>query len=183
GAGGGNGGDGRHRSYGERMRQRSLADALRVAETSRYGGLLGGWGKYASEGDLRVILDRLLGGGPPALLANYLRVFFHPPFPQFDQRLLGLLDHEEEVRRRAFTAVAQNAHPSIRRFALDHVEEWRNEPNFVELFVRNFQPGDEALLMRHLRIPDDLDACHWILRDVKKVLEENPTASCEELGL
>jgi hypothetical protein len=162
----------------------SLADAIREAQTSQYGGRLRGWGRKASEGDLQAIFDRLLAGGPWAVIANYLSVFSGRALPEFDQRLLGLLDHEDaEVRRRAFTAVAQNTHTQIRRFALDHAAERINEPNFLELLVRNFRPGDEELLMRHLSLPADDNERHWLLRNLREVLRENPEASCRELAL
>src|SRR5262245_55016700 len=98
--------------------------------------------------------------------------------------MLGLLDHEDEqVRRRAYTAVAQNSHPTIRRFALDHLQQRIAEPNFLELFIQNFQSGDEDLLLGGLRLPDDTDQAHGFLFDLIKIPENNPEARCRELAL
>ena len=128
--------------------------------------------------------SRLLACQSSNDLISYLRVFSNRPMPAFDQRLFGLLSHEDDnVRARAYTAIAQNTHPSIRRFALDHVEQWFTETNFLELFIKNFQPGDEELLLRHLRLPDDPDERHCLLMDLKTVLRENPSPACRDLAL
>jgi hypothetical protein len=172
-------------SHAERMRHVSVEELIREAETEKPQiGLFRGWGMYADESELQTILDRLLTCQATNSLVSYLRVFSNRPMPQFDQRVFALLFHEDEnVRARAYTAIAQDSHPAIRRFALDHVEQRFTEMNFLELFVKNFQPGDEELLLRHLRIPADQNNCHWLLMDLKKVLHENPGASCRDLAL
>jgi hypothetical protein len=110
-------------SHADRMRQYTLGDVIQAAEgTPNRAAILRGWGMVASERDLQATLDHLFNSHNPQVIANYLRVFSNRPVPQFDHRLLGLLNHEaEHVRHRAYAAVAQNAHPAIRKLAVDHL--------------------------------------------------------------
>src|SRR5207253_9550453 len=79
-------------------------------------------------------------------------------------------------------ALAQNTHPAIREFAIDHLQTRIAEPNFLELFVRNFRPGDEQLLLENTRIPEDVDRQHCMLLDVIRILEHNPESQCRDLA-
>jgi hypothetical protein len=167
------------------MRQYKLSDVIQAAEAiPNKAGFLRGWGMYANEGDLQAVLDRIFNSDKAEVVANYLRVFSNRALPHFDDRLLRLLEHEEEqVRNRAYAAVAKNSHPAIRSFALEHLQTHAQQPNFVELFIKNYQPSDEDLLRDQLQLPEDADDRHWLLMDVTKVLEENPDARCDELAL
>jgi hypothetical protein len=172
-------------NHANRMREYTLDDVIRAAEGARnQAGLLRGWGMYASEGDLEMILERLLACREPEWIANYLRVFSNRALPRFDERMLGLLDHEDEkVRGWAYRAVGQNAHPAVREFVIGRLYLQLIDPEYLHLFMRNFQPGDEVLILETLSIPDDADQRHGLLMDVVKVLEQNPAARCETLAL
>jgi hypothetical protein len=139
---------------------------------------------YAQEADLRVILARLSKSLESVVLENYLRVFSNRPMPEFDARILRLVDHEDEnVRNRAFAALAQNTHSAIRSLAVEQVQRRVDEPNFLELFIRNFRSGDEELLLKNIRIPDDVDRRHWLLMDLTKILEQNSECQCSKLAV
>jgi hypothetical protein len=167
------------------MRQYSLSDVIQAAEAMpNRAGFLRGWGMYANEGDLQAVLECIFNSDKAELIANYLRVFSNRALPHFDDRMLGLLEHEDEqVRNRAYAAVAKNSHPAVRKFALEHLQTHVHQPNFVELFIKNYQPGDEDLLRDHLQLPEDPDDRHWLLMNVTKVLEENHGARCDVLSL
>jgi hypothetical protein len=169
----------------ERMRQYSLTDIIQRAESERSQvGILRGWGMYADEADLRIILDRLLNVQDPAILVNYLQVFSNRPMPEPNEKLLGLLDHEDKnVRFRAYTALAQNSHSLVRKYAVDHLNDRIAEPNFLKLFIRNLMPGDEETLLGALRLPEDEYQCHGFLMDLLEVLEHNPESKCYELAM
>jgi hypothetical protein len=79
--------------------------------------------------------------------------------------------------------VAQYSHPEVRRFAVDHLAERILEPNFVELFTRNWQPGDEQLILACWPVSEVQDDLHGLTMDIVKALENNPTADCQALGL
>lgn|GEM_PF-1124875 len=171
-------------SHADRMRQISLQEVIRVAEAERNkAGLLRGWGMYAGEADLRAVRNLLLESKDASVTVNYLRLFSNRPIPEFNERFLTFLEHEDEnIRARALTALAQNTNPAIRKFALDHLGERVCEPGFLKLFIHNFLPGDENVLWRALRIPDDVDDCHWQLMDLRKILENNPESKCQDLA-
>lgn len=177
--------DEQKQSHADYMRQYTLNDIIRVAEaTPNRAGFLRGWGMYASESDLQAVLGNLFNSHNPEVIASYLRVFSNRPLPCFDDRMLGLLEHgNEQIRSRAYAAVAKNAHPAIRTFALDHLLSHDAELNFINLFIKNYQLGDEDLLLTHLRLPEDQDDRHWLLLDVTKILEHNPAARCDALAL
>lgn len=142
------------------------------------------WGMDASDADLRVALYRLFCQSDPDILVNFLWIFSNRAMTQFDERVLILLDHSDErVRERAYMAVSQNAHPAIRKFAIDNIRQQIALPGFLELFVRNYQSGDEDLLNANLTLPDNSDECHGIISDLIKILEQNPSANCAELAL
>jgi hypothetical protein len=171
-------------AHADRMRKLGLSGVIQMAESkTAQAGLLRGWGMYADEADLRAVRDRLLDSQKPEAIANYLRVFSNRPMPEFSECFLSLLNHEHEnVRNRAFVAVAQNKHPAIRRFALDNLEKRIQEFNFLQLFIRNFAKGDEELLLKHLQIPEDVHRAHWFLMDLIRILERNADADCSELA-
>jgi hypothetical protein len=168
----------------DRMRQIALHEIIQIAEKGEESvGVLGGWGMCAAEEDLRDIRSRLLEAQDPAVIASYLRVFSNRPVPEFNERLLTLLDHEDrKIRSRAFLAISKNSHQSIRKFALDHLRKGATEFGFLKLFIRNSIPGDDALLLEVLQIPDDVHERHWLLRDLRKVLEQNSELKVGELG-
>ena len=170
--------------HADRMRQVSLNTVIHAAEAEKdQAGLFRGWGMYAAEADLRVVLDRLLNAQDPAALVNYLRVFSNRTMPEFNERFLRLLDHDDEnIRARAFSALAKNTHPKIREFALDQLNERIMEPDFLELFIRNFVPGDEQTLLGALRIPEEVSQRHGFLMDLLKVLQHNADSKCHELA-
>lgn len=172
-------------SHASRMREYTIDDVIQVAEgTRRQPALLRGWGMYACDRDLESIVERLLACREPEWIANYLRVFSNRAMPRFDERILGLLDHEnEKVRDWAFDAVGQNEHPAVREWAIKRLALRINDPGYFQLFLKNYEPGDEDLFVETLRIPEDADQRHGLLMDVVKVLEQNPSALCQPLAL
>ncbi len=171
--------------YREQLRSHSVTDIIRDAETMpNQAGVFRGWGRYAADADLQIVLDRLLQSTNTDVIVNYLRVFSNRTMPNFDRRFLGLLDHaDSNVRARAYAALGKSSHPEIRNFAVGQIANRITEPSFLELFVRNFQLGDESLLLANLVFPTDADERHGLLMDVKEILSENPKANCEKLGL
>src|SRR5262249_54560739 len=117
-------------------------------------------------------------------LTNLLRVFSARALPEFDARFIELCRHtDQEVRRRAFVALEQNAHPLIREFAL--AELWRGlrDGSAVGLFIKNYRQGDEQRILEGMDFPDDACELHSLLMDVIKVVEKNPEADCSRLGV
>jgi hypothetical protein len=118
------------------------------------------------------------------VIANLLRVFSARALTEFDPRLIELCLHcDEEVRRRAFQALEQNAHPLIRQFALTELRKGVRDGSAVALFINNYRQGDEQRILGAMEFPGDECELHWLLLDAIKVLEKNPEADCSRLGV
>ncbi len=142
------------------------------------------WGRYANETDLRTVLERLWCEMEPNAITKLLTVFSRRALPEFDERLIELCRHgDAEVRRRAFLALEENAHPLIRDFALTEFQNGMPHRATVSLFINNYRHGDEQRILDAIEFPNDVDELHWLFMDVIKVLEKNPEADCSTLGL
>jgi hypothetical protein len=173
-----------HRSHRERMAASPVEEAIRAAEGDSKCFWLRGWGIHARAGDLQTVLQRLWGAQEPRIIANLLKVFSARALPEFDTRLIELGRHgDEEVRRRAFAALAQIAHPLVRDFALTELRKGVRHGSVVALFINNYRQGDEQRLLEAMELPDDECELHWLLMDAIKSLEKNPEADCSRLGV
>jgi hypothetical protein len=167
------------------MRAVTVGEIIAAAERNdpRYG-LFRGWGMYAEQSDLAVLLEHLWAAREPSVITKLLRVFSNRALPQFDCRLIELCRHGDgEVRRWALNTSAKNANPLVREFALAELEKGTCEGCVVALFIDNYQKGDEQRIQEALEFPDDACERHWLLMDVIKVLEKNSEADCSQLGV
>ncbi len=171
-------------SHKERMRATPVEEVIRAAEGESRCSWLRGWGMQANEGDLQTVLRRLWTAQDPGITANLLTVFSARPLPEFDARLIGLCHHaDEEVRRRAFAALAQNTHSLVREFALTEARKGVRQGSVVALFIKNYCQGDEQRILEAMEFPDDECELHWLLLEAIKVLEKNPESDCSQLGV
>jgi hypothetical protein len=171
-------------SHTARMVAASVEEILRAAESESRCFWFDCWGKHADEGALQTVLQRLWSAREPRVIANLLHVFSARALPQFDARLIELCRHgDKQVRRRAFDALEQNAHPLIREFALTQLQRGLREGAVVGLFNHNYRQRDEQRILEALELPDDACELHWLLMDVIGVLEKNPEADCFRLGI
>lgn len=173
---------GDHRqSYDERMNAITVEEAIAAAESDERAVWLRGWGMHTTETDLRVILTRIWTCREHKVLAKYLSIFSNRPLPDFDQRLLQFIDHSDvEVRRQAVKAVSRNSHAAIRAF-IEEVKADRITDEHIELFERNFLPGDEEIIARLIPFGDE-HCLHHALFNALDVLENNSAADCTWLG-
>jgi hypothetical protein len=177
-------GQGQHGSHRERLAATPVDEVLRAAEGGSKCFWLRGWGINADKPALLTILQRLWSVSDPKVLANLLRVFSARALTEFDPRLIELCRHcDEEVRRRAFQALEQNAHPLIRQFALTELRKGMRDGSVIALFINNYRQGDEQRILEAMEFPDDECELHWLLLDAIKVLEKNPEADCSRLGV
>lgn len=171
-------------SHRERMVATPVDEIIRAAEAESKCFWFRGWGRHADEADLQTVLQRLWSTRKPKVIANLLKALSARAMPEFDTRLIELCRHsDEEIRRRAFTALAQNAHPLIREFALTELQRGVQDGSVVALFINNYRQGDEERILEAVEFPDDACEVHWLLMDVIKVLEKNPGADCSQLGI
>jgi hypothetical protein len=115
---------------------------------------------------------------------HLLKVFAERAMPEFDERLIGLCQHSDDrVRLSAFNALEELEHPLIREFAVAQLRAGGFDSRLIGLFVRNYEPGDEAMIFEALRLPDDELRRHTLMLDALKVVESQPEAECSPLGL
>jgi hypothetical protein len=173
-----------HRSHKERMAATPIQEILRAAEGDSRCFWFRGWGMHADETDLQAVLQRLWAEQEPRVIANLVKVFSARPLPEFDARLIELCRHgDEEVRWRAFAALAQNSHPLVREFALTELQNGVRDGSVVALFINNYRRGDEHRILNAMELPNDECELHWLLMDAIKLLEKNPEADCSGLGV
>lgn len=172
------------KSHEERMRAITVSEVIDAAPTMNNRHWFRGWGHYASESDLEVVLQILWTTKEPTVLANLLRVFSNRPLPRFDPRLISLCEHSDtEVRRWASKALEMNSDPLIREYGFSQLREPTSDIPPVGLLIRNFVTGDEWRLLELVDLPNDPSLRHWTLMDVRKVLEENSESDCSQLGV
>jgi hypothetical protein len=161
-----------------------VEEVLRAAASERVGYPFPGWGRYASEADLLTVLQHLWAEREPVVVANLLKVFLFRAPPEFDARFIELCRHgDKEVRRRAFAALKRVNHPLVREFALAQLASGEHDRSVIALFIKNYRRGDEERILEVMELPDDVCQLHWLLMDVREVLEKNPEADCSRLGV
>ncbi len=170
-------------SHRARMTAMSVEEILRGADGESKGLFYRGWGMYAKEADLRVVLHRIWTAREPRVLVNLLKVFSARALPELDTRLIELCRREDkQVRWWAFIALKENKDSLVREFALSELRKGAYNGSVAALFVNNYRKGDEHLLLELMELPKDECELHWFLMQVIKVLEKNPEAECFPLG-
>ena len=120
----------------------------------------------------------------PTVTSNLLKVFWKRPLPVFDARLFDLCQHvDSKVRRGAFNALKINKHASIREYALSQLKKGDHDGFVTSLFVLNYQHCDDERILSAIELPDDDFERHSLFMSVIEVLEANPDAHAEELGI
>jgi hypothetical protein len=176
--------DRRQRTQSPAAAEASVDQVLRAAESSEKCYWFRGWGRRACNTDLDAVLRHLWTSSEPRVIAKLLKVFSARPLPRFDVRLVAFCEHRDEaVRQKAFQALATMTHPLVREFALSALARPRPAAALFALFMNNYEPGDEQLILDRVDLPSDKDQLHHLLIDVHRLLEKNPKADCRTLGL
>jgi hypothetical protein len=161
-----------------------VEEVVREAEGEGKCFWLRRWGRKADEADLQTVLQYLWASREPRVIANLLKIFSARALPAFDARLIELCRHgDEEVRRRAFGALEQHAHPLVREFAVAEIQKPVHDRSVVALFINNYRQGDEHRILEAMELPEGMSELHWLLMDAIKVLQKNPEADCSRLGI
>jgi hypothetical protein len=174
----------RPQSQRERMRAIPVEVIIREAESESNCYWFRPWGIHADEATLCVVLESLWTERRPEVIAKLLRVFANRALPAFDARLIELCRHaDDDVRRWALRALERNADPRVREHAVGELQMPLRDWGVVALFIKNYEKGDEHLILEAMQPPADACELHWLLKDVTKVLEKNPEADCTRLAL
>jgi len=167
----------------QRMEAITARGVLIAAETKEHNHWLRSWGMQASASDLDVIQERLWIEQNPTVIVSLLQVFSTRPRHRFDSRLINLCSHaDKKVQRRAFNVLCENSHPVIRTFAIAQIRQNTLGISPVGLLIKNFEKGDEQQILDHVELPENPCERHWMLMDLRKMLEENESADSSKLG-
>ena len=171
----------------DRDQAMSVKEILTLARTSSENfSRFQQWGKHASEADRERVYQALVEADSDdvSFTSELLWVFLRRPFPRFDTRLLELCRHPDfKLRHRAFVTLGKLHHPEVRAFAVREITSGHGDRRNVGLLIKNYQPGDEKLILDHVNLPEDVDELHGLLMDTIKLLEENVEADISQLAL
>lgn len=134
------------------------------------------WGKRASDDDLARAARDFLAEDRTDFLFPYFRIFRQRTFPLPIDRLLELaVSADQEIAQNAARALGQISDPSVRTLAFSLLRERPAE--IANLLVRNYQPGDYALIMDALmRHHNSEDSLHSFAIATFDVVEANLTS-------
>jgi len=167
----------------KRMEAITATEVILAAQTEEQNYWLRRWGMQASASDLDVILEQLWIEQNPTIIVSLLQVFSIRPMHCFDFRLINLCSHaDKNVQRRAFNVVCENSHPVIRTFAIAQIRQNTLGISPVGLLIKNFEKGDEQRILDQVELPEDPCERHWMLMDLRKMLEANESADSSKLG-
>ncbi len=170
-------------SYRQKVEKYTAADIIAAAESPEKSFVFRSWGRYADTSDLAQVYKRLLETTDVEALSRYLRVFAKRPWPWFDERMLQFCLHNDyRIRRQATTAIVNNCHPEVRRFALEQLADPKNQEHAIEMLAANYESGDEHHVLSALVLPDDLCDLHGTLMSLRSLIEDNDNASVKEVA-
>jgi hypothetical protein len=132
------------------------------------------WGPHAREQDLDAAADDLLRQEDPHSLASYLAIFNQRPFPRGFRPLLPFVRHtDERVVRQALQALSLFQSAELRDLGLALLSDHWQPSDSLNLFVRNYQPGDERIFLSLLEAAQSHDEVHALGYGLIDILAQN----------
>jgi hypothetical protein len=170
-----------------RMQSYSAEDILHDIETTdpdhnRFW--FSGWGRHATEDQLRIIMARLFAEESPGRLFKYLRVFLLRPLPEFDDRLIQFAEHPDaEVRWTALRVLSNHEDPRVRELGIAKIRSGRTGEGELLLLRRNYRTGDHLLVANVLEVPEDRENLHDLVYNLRQVYEQNQVPEARQAML
>ena len=177
--------DERRREGWERVRKELTLDgilndaALGVGE---YPGRYMRFGKYATDGELKIVLQRLVEETQETVCLRLLWIFRRTPLPELHPKIWQLADSKDDaLRYSAVEALAQSQDPRVGELGRSRLRSGAftsRDSDTLDLFIRNYQPQDERLILSALasRSPDE-DEAHSLGSSLLRICEGNSTCS------
>lgn len=161
----------------ERTRQRlSLQKILddAVATSGEYPGPYTSFGKAATPEELMIIFQHLLTASSEKVAIRLLWVFRRTQVPKLDPKLWEFAaSTNEDLKAAAIEVLAQNSDPSIGKFARNILSNGgfnEKNPEVLDLFIHNFEPGDGKLISFTVQqiktIPDYAHEIGWSILNI-----------------
>jgi hypothetical protein len=121
------------------------------------------WGKHASDEALHHAARDLLAQTDQLRLTAYLAIFRRRRFPLGVEPLLPFVRHEHpRIARWSLQAICQFQHPAVRELGLTLIQAKQHVSDALDIFLHNYQSGDEAYLATLVAQTSDVDELHNI---------------------
>lgn len=146
------------------------------AAQDKYPHRLRYWGRRASENDVAVVFDRMLTEDRPDQLRRYLCVFGLREMPRLAPQILELATTAEgRLLDATIDALSVFQTVEVRNLGLRLLQAIPPRVDAVNLFGKNYEPGDSTLLESVLPTEGDSDVLHGIGIDLLDVYSETKT--------
>jgi hypothetical protein len=136
------------------------------------------FGCRASQAEIGIVLERLIGEENLDRVLRYLWVFSARELPGLHPRVIELaLSQNRDVQIAALTALSHTSRPEVRELAI-HLLKTRGPSIFrgaIGLLGKNYRNGDSALVHKALFVPTALEDLFSMCRDTIELAE-----SCED---
>lgn len=175
----------RERVRKEYSLKRILDDAS--AGVGEYPGQYMQFGRHATKEELREVMLRMVAETDEKVLLRLLWIFRRAELPDIAPRLWELAESKNDaIRGATIVALAQRCDPRIgdlARAKLRSQEFLEVDSEVLELFVRNYQPQDELLIMSALaRLSPNDDNAHNLGSAILNIIEKNGSLAFQNMA-
>ncbi|MDP5240459.1 hypothetical protein Q9Q94_13025 [Uliginosibacterium sp. 31-16] len=144
------------------------------------------FGGFATDAELACVLQKLVTETDEDMCMRLLWIFRRTPLPDLPPKIWGLAaSANDRLRAAAIAALAQSCDARVGDFArarLQSPDFSGNESEILDLFVKNYLPGDEHLIMSVMRrLLLDEDSAHDFGSSILKICEENESEHFGEM--
>lgn len=174
----------RERARKELALDRILDDASR--EVGEYPSRYMRFGNYATDDELNIVLRRLVEETRETVCLRLLWIFRRTPLPELHPKIWQLADSKDyALRYSAVVALAHNHDPRVGELGRSRLRSGSftaRDSDTLDLFIRNYQPQDEQLILSALApLSPDEDEAHSIGSSLLDICREN--TACTSLGM
>lgn len=175
----------RRREGWERVRKELTLDGI-LNDASRgvgeYPGRYMRFGKYATDDELKIVLERLVEETQETVCLRLLWIFRRTPLPELHPRIWQLADSKDDaLRYSAVEALAQSQDPRVGELGRSRLRSGAftaRDSDTLDLFIRNYQPQDEQLILSALTLlPPDEDEAHSLGSSLLNICDENTSGA------
>lgn len=179
----------RRQEVRERARQELTLNGI-LNDASRgvgnYPGRYMRFGKYATDDELKIVLQRLVEETQETVCLRLLWIFRRAPLPDLPPRIWQLADAKDDaLRYAAVEALAQNGDPRVGELGRSRLRSGAftaRDSDTLDLFIRNYQPRDEQLIMSALApLSPDEDEAHSLGSSLLNICDENTSGASLEM--
>lgn len=174
----------RERARNELTLDGVLIDASR--EVGEYPGRYMRFGRYATDDELKIVLQRLIEETEEAVCLRLLWIFRRTPLPELHPKIWKLTDSKDDaVRYSAVEALAQSQDHRVGELGRSRLRSGAftsRDSDTLDLFIRNYQPQDERLILSALApLSPDEDEAHSFGSSLLKICEENTACTSMDM--